>query len=334
VRGPEDARVEAARLEAALSQGSPLRDAQFQASRLRRFEFLLFPSTAFWWFERYPAFKDHLESQYREVMRDEQTCVIFDVRHSRSDDVQVEDAEYRRRGAPDGLPLPPPEMIAVVAAHFDARHYYEGGAVGAEAIRSMLERNGIDIEGLGSILDFGCGCGRTIRHWKDLHGAKLFGVDYNPYLIGWCKANLPFAQFRVNDLSSGLDFDDATFDFVYAKSIFTHMNEELQMFWMDELKRVLKPGGFLFITLQGVKLFQREKENLPHIAREQFESGRVAVVRDRLSGSNACAVFHPEAYVRQVLTKGLKIVDYVPEGSKDNIQDAILLQRPNLPATN
>jgi glycosyltransferase involved in cell wall biosynthesis len=42
-------------------------------------DYLLFPSTAFWWLEYYSDFKQHLESRYGEILRDE-TCAIFTLR--------------------------------------------------------------------------------------------------------------------------------------------------------------------------------------------------------------------------------------------------------------
>ena len=64
------------------------------------------------------------------------------------------------------------------------------------------------------MLDFGCGCGRVMRWWKDLESTRLHGTDYNPYLVAWCRQNLPFAEFSVNGLEAGLDLPDGHFDLV------------------------------------------------------------------------------------------------------------------------
>jgi glycosyltransferase involved in cell wall biosynthesis len=45
--------------------------------RVRGAKFLLFPSTAFWWLEHYGLFREHLESHYREVVRQDDLCLIF-----------------------------------------------------------------------------------------------------------------------------------------------------------------------------------------------------------------------------------------------------------------
>jgi hypothetical protein len=44
--------------------------------------FLVFPHTSVWWLQSYPELKLHLEQHYREVLRRDGTCIIFDVRGS------------------------------------------------------------------------------------------------------------------------------------------------------------------------------------------------------------------------------------------------------------
>ncbi len=51
--------------------------AHLEALRAKGADFLLFPSTALWWLEYYGEFKQHLECQYRVVVCQEDTCVIF-----------------------------------------------------------------------------------------------------------------------------------------------------------------------------------------------------------------------------------------------------------------
>jgi hypothetical protein len=54
--------------------------AQLEALRLKGADFLLLPSTAYWWLDHYTAFKDHLRGRYREVVRQADTCLIVDLR--------------------------------------------------------------------------------------------------------------------------------------------------------------------------------------------------------------------------------------------------------------
>jgi glycosyltransferase involved in cell wall biosynthesis len=51
--------------------------AHLEALRAKGTDYLLIPSTAFWWLDYYPEFRDHLEKNYTTVVRDENTCILF-----------------------------------------------------------------------------------------------------------------------------------------------------------------------------------------------------------------------------------------------------------------
>jgi SAM-dependent methyltransferase len=160
-----------------------------------------------------------------------------------------------------------------------------------------------------------------LRHWRTLRGPALHGTDYNPELIRWCREHLPFARFSVNTLEGPLPFRSRRFDFAYAFSVFTHLTEAQQLHWMDELGRVLRPGGYIYLTTHG-------EHYLPHVPaelREQFRRGGLVVTGGELAGSNVCAAFHPEPYVLTVLAKGFRCVEFAPGRYP---QDAYLFQKP------
>jgi SAM-dependent methyltransferase len=233
-------------------------------------------------------------------------------------------AHLRKTGAPDGLPVPPPELIYRVTGQLGIDYFLENGRLGLDCIDRVLARHGIAFERMGAVLDFGCGCGRILRHLKTLRGPKLYGVDWNPDAVRWSKASLPFAEFCVNTTSSGLRFfpGDA-FDLIFAVSVFTHLPEVLQRFWMRELVRVMRPDGLLLLTVQGSDRLHQ----LTPAERRRFEMGRCVVIGEDYPGENVCSVFHPEAYVRTVLAAELAVVEYVPGGARDARQDIVLLRK-------
>jgi SAM-dependent methyltransferase len=229
----------------------------------------------------------------------------------------------RRKGGPDGLPLPSPQLIFLVSGQYGVESFYHNGLLGAQCIEQILEKNGLHIKQFSCILDFGCGCGRVIRHWHRLAGPKLYGVDYNPVSIDWCRDALRFADFRTNDLDRGLDFKDETFDFVYAISVLTHLTEELQNFWLGELRRILKPGGVLLLTTAGrTRLHQLSPEE-----QARFESGQLVVRYQKYEGTNVCGTFHPEPYFRPILAQRFTMIDYIEGGAKDANQDVFLVRK-------
>ena len=238
--------------------------------------------------------------------------------------VKKRNARFKHVPAADGLPMPPPNLVYLVTGQFDSEAFYNNGVLGAECIQNVVRRHGLAFNRFGKVLDFGCGCGRIMRQWQGLTRSKLYGVDSNPRLVEWCRRNLTFGQFEVNTSATPLDFADLTFDFIYSISVFTHLNETDQHFWMGELIRVLKPGGHLLITVHGTT-------RLRHLTPEQrgaFETGKVVITHSRYSGQNLCATYHPELYVRNVLCRALVFVAFEAGGAKDANQDVFLLQKP------
>jgi SAM-dependent methyltransferase len=221
-------------------------------------------------------------------------------------------------------PVPPNELIYLVAGHHSPKAFLDGGRSARQAISEMLEKNGLRFEQFESVLDFGCGVGRIIRHWSHRPAQKLYGIDYNLNLVKWCQHNLKFANFNVNELSGKLPYDSETFDFIYSFSVFTHLKEPLQLHWIIELSRVLKPGGYIYITTHG----EYYLSDLTAPEQEQFHNGQLVVRAGERSGSNVCVAFHPRSYVQKTLACDLIPVDFVQSGAKgDSLHDAHLLKK-------
>ncbi len=230
---------------------------------------------------------------------------------------------FLKNGPPDGLPVPPVSLRILVAASPDIPWFFESGRRAADSIRGALERHGVRLEDTRPVLDFGCGCGRTLRHFASL-GNDVYGSDLEARLVDWCREHLPFGRCEVNGLAPPLPFTDRQFGLIYALSVFTHLPAELQMPWVTELRRVLRPGGFLLLTTHGARYLP----DLGSEDRDRFLRGDLIVTRRDVAGSNVCGAYHPEEYVRQRLASGFAVVDFVPEGALGNPwQDVWLLQR-------
>jgi SAM-dependent methyltransferase len=224
--------------------------------------------------------------------------------------------------ADDGFPVPPAQLRVRVAGTADLDWFLEGGRLGEQSIRDALGRHGVGVEELGGLLDFGCGCGRVTRRWRDVHG--VHGSDMNGDAIAWCRANLPFGHFETNGLEPPLGFADESFDLVYALSVFTHLTVDLQEAWLRELRRVLRPGGLLLLTTHGRAYLDRLSDG----ERDRFESGEVVVRWENVAGTNLCSAFHPESYLRDRLAEGFAFLELEPEGASGNPrQDQSLLRK-------
>jgi SAM-dependent methyltransferase len=222
------------------------------------------------------------------------------------------------------LQVPPLALIDLVSGQPDIPWFLEGGKRAAAAIRAALARQGVAIEELAALLDFGCGCGRVLRHWQGLApGTEIHGSDLSPRSIEWGQRHLGFARLQTNGLAPPLPYPDQSFDLVYALSVFTHLPEDLQQPWIDELRRVLKPGGLLLLSTHG----ERYAAELDPRERARFRAGELVVRASEDAGRNACGAYHPPAYVRDVLVAGMEVLEHVPEGAAGNPhQDQWLLR--------
>jgi SAM-dependent methyltransferase len=211
-----------------------------------------------------------------------------------------------------------------VAGTPDAGWFVDSGRAAADTLRGALERAGTRLENVTAVLDFGCGCGRVIRHLRTLDAA-LSGSDFNRALVAWCDVNLPFARFSVNALEPPLAAEADAFDLVYAFSVLTHLPETLGNRWLAELRRVVRPGALVVLSTHG----ERYAERLAPAEREVFDDGGLVVRWSAVAGTNLCTVFHPESYVRDSLARGWELVELVPEGARGNPhQDLVVLRRP------
>jgi SAM-dependent methyltransferase len=236
--------------------------------------------------------------------------------------------EYLSRiavGKVAGLPLPPPNLIFAVIGDRDAAGYAVTGNMMASDITAALAHNGLAIDQFEKILDFGCGSGRVIRHWRRAPG-EVHGTDYNQELISWCRTHLPFA-FAVNGLDPPTRYRDGEFDFVYALSVFTHLDGRRHELWRDELHRIIRPGGYLLLTTHGARFISLTDQLGPQ-QREALDRGELVVLAEAAAGTNGCTSFHPEAFVRDRLSQGFTVVDWLPWAATGlGGQDIWLLRR-------
>jgi ubiquinone/menaquinone biosynthesis C-methylase UbiE len=94
-------------------------------------------------------------------------------------------------------------------------------------------------------LDVGCGTGRWIRRYEEL-GFSPVGVDATTGMLRIARAHQTSAPL-VTGLACSLPFSDATFDCVSDVTVVQHIPRELQPKALQEMVRVLKPGGRMIL---------------------------------------------------------------------------------------
>jgi ubiquinone/menaquinone biosynthesis C-methylase UbiE len=195
--------------------------------------------------------------------------------------------------------MPPDDLCFDAYNHVDCLAYWKMGQMHAEAPRL-------------SVLEWGCGPGRIIRHLRDFLPGRtltLTGTDCNARSIEWCASHIPDVQFAVNAFLPPLPFADNSFDVTYNYSVFTHLSEASQLAWSAELLRVLKPGGLVICTTHG----NFYSGNLAQSHQAVIRDDRRLVVQEGYEeGKKWYLSFHPEGYVQETLLAGFVDVREVP----------------------
>jgi SAM-dependent methyltransferase len=129
------------------------------------------------------------------------------------------------------------------------------------------------------------------------------------------------------------------FDLVVAVSVFTHLSLELQEFWIAEMRRIIRPGGYLIMSTHGPSwfpVFIEKRLTHPNAADLQvshlggdalFADLRFSgAIDDDPQGQREVAIAHTRAAV-EFLFDGFEIVYYDPR-SELAAHDLYVLRRP------
>ncbi len=213
--------------------------------------------------------------------------------------------------------------------------YLESGRRDVQRMREILQKAGTQVESAGRILDFGCSSGRMVRWFEDVSGVcEVWGTDIRANRIFWCQQYLsPPFHFTISTLTPHLPFEDRYFGLIYAGSVFTHIDDMAHP-WFLELRRILKPGGRLYITIhdRNTVAIMADKNN-PDLA--FFDGTRQLPEYQRYSRSNFgmftigrslnAQVFHDVEFLAKLLTPFYRVLSVTKEAY--GYQTAVLLER-------
>ena len=146
------------------------------------------------------------------------------------------------------------------------------------------------------ILDVGCGYGRIISELHENGYKNLTGIDFSGKMIERAKKLCPYASFSVKT-GDEIDFTDNSFDCVLLFAVLTCIiADEEQIKLMEEIQRVLKSGGIVYINdfllntdERNIKRYEEFKEKYAKFG--VFELPEGAVLRH-----------HDEQYIKKLLS--------------------------------
>jgi SAM-dependent methyltransferase len=242
-------------------------------------------------------------------------------------------------------PLPPDDLIQRVVPFFGPeeaakarREFDERAPEHLRLFERALAVVGKELADFERLLDFGCGCGRFVRHLGPLaeQGTEVHGIDVDGEMIAWLQENVPYGEFVHGPHRPPTPYADGFFDLVINHSVFTHLDEEYQDLWLAELQRIVRPGGVLMLTVQSLTTWNTALRDIagggddPEPYRERLErEGILYIADDAFVGSTHPdfyhTTFHAPWYVFEHWTRFFELRAYLPHGSLS--QDLVVLER-------
>lgn len=220
-------------------------------------------------------------------------------------------------------------------------------AVG-DKMRGLLEK-WFGLAPQHKVLDVGCGAGRVAAGLVEYLApeGEYHGFDTYPFGIEWCQkayADFPNFHFSVSDVHNTMynpfsqtkaseyvfPFDDASFDLVVLRSVFTHMFPDEMLNYTEQIARVLRPGGnalaTFFLINDDAKSHQKRTGKGP-----KFQKYGLFHTEDPKEPLDC--VGYDESFVRRMFQNTSLVLDNIVYGHwcgrKSNLyQDYALLHRP------
>lgn len=226
------------------------------------------------------------------------------------------------------MPVPSDKLIARVAGGTDHASFFWSGRESVRELERTLGIVGRSLDSFSSVLDFGCGCGRMLL-WLEAVGSTraLHGTDVDAEAVAWCREHIPYAQISVNDPDPPLPFSDGAFDLVFNHSVFTHIDEQRQDLWLSELRRVVRGGGLVVLSVHGEIAIEEGAWAL----RDQLERDGIAYLDKTFPAKIGLPdwyqnTWHAPWYIFEHWAHWFDIRAYVP-GAALGLQDHVLLER-------
>lgn len=163
----------------------------------------------------------------------------------------------------DKLPIPKSRYRQWYFSDDQHSLYWHSGFLEYVNIRSTLLAHGLDVAREPGLVyvDIGGSSGRLSRQWAVQHpSATVLTTELNRGDVGFlCRHNI--GRALVNSyLPPIAGLPDGSVSVLTSMSVFTHLTHKAMMAWLREVKRVLKPGGFAWLTIHGDDTWRRIKD--------------------------------------------------------------------------
>ncbi len=226
--------------------------------------------------------------------------------------------------------FPPTDNIRRVIGDTSVERFAMGGAIIFKNAEHYFAEQGLSWSDFPRILDWGCGAGRLARYLLGESGCDVTGVDIDADNIGWCRTTYTGGAFQVVPLRPPTDLPSGSFDLVFGLSVVTHLQEQDQFLWLQELQRVTRPGALVLLSVQGPTQFSYNKFP-PHLFRRLQQEGYIDLCRDAALDAVVAdkeyyrAAMHSRSYIVENWSRYFDVIAIVDAIAA--LQDFVVLRR-------
>ncbi len=164
------------------------------------------------------------------------------------------------------------------AENYDHQMLVELKYISPALIAELLHQHLSDSN--ANILDIGCGTGLSCRLLAEKGYTKLDGIDLSPDMVQVAEQRGIYRELLVGDVNEMIKREDASYDGIISSGTFTHGHVGPEP--LDEILRILKPGGIIACTVH-LDLWETQG----------FKSKFEELVN---TGSISCLSFHQDKY--------------------------------------
>lgn len=159
---------------------------------------------------------------------------------------------------------------------WDENDFFETGKEEIRRFFDYLCQQRIELANTGRFLDFGCGVGRLSRALIERFDSGV-GIDISPHMIelanNYNAQDQKKIEFLVNQKADLSLIPSDSVDFIYSHIVLQHMQPNLQLLFITEFLRVLRPSGiaaFQVVIGQLPSFKSRVKNMLPADLKEML----------------------------------------------------------------